>query len=1142
MCRAMLRLGLRLARCGCQLGTDSRPPAWVGVGWCVSPVRYSELALVIAVMFMAGLVAALPSQAASDQVDGPKFVRLIPLPPPRLAASARAYPGGGFEARNLIDGVLRTEYASDSQGTNTFVELDFGRPTTIAGFKHVDRNDPATVAESELVFSDAASQPVATVAVVHTNTRAGTTWVALPAPVTAQRVRWRVTKLGPAGYRTVGGAEVGFFCPGQPEPWPRGVTIQTRLLRMLERKEADLVQPLELTLDYPYATPVMATVRVSRLAPQPVALSLGLHRLQLSLPKTDQTEELAIVVEALGQTLTSQRLIRAPVRPLDIYVLPHSHVDIGYTALQTEVEKKQNDNIDRALELIRATADYPVGARFKWNVEVLWPVDNYLRTAQPEKRQAFLAAVKTGHIGLDALYGNLLTGLCRPEELLRSVRYALQLSALTGVQIDSAMISDVPGYTWSLVSALSHAGIRYLSFAPNYFDRMGRTMVTWQNRPFWWRGPDGRSRLLCWCPSRGYALGHLLGPGDALVRFIPDYLTELETNGYPYDLTYLRWSVYGDNGAPDDKLADVVRDWNMRYACPRLVIATTAEPFREFERRYGAGLPEFAGSYTPYWEDGAGSSAFETALNRGSAERLLQAETLFALAAPKNFPAAAFAEAWRNVLLYSEHTWGAHNSVSQPDAPFVLEQWRVKQGFAQEADRQSRQLLDQALRQRSLSNPAPSSSESELWLEVINTTCWPRTELVTVPADWERPGDRVLDSQGRLVPSQPLANGALGFVARGVPPFGSARFRLVAGTPPAIGSVRAQDNCLVHPDFTVRLNPNSGAIASWFSHRLNTELVDARAPTGLNDYFYLQGSDLQALQRNGPPRITVQEPGPLVASLRIESDAPGCRRLVRVVRVVDGVDRLELINTVDKAPVRQKEGVHFGFGFYVPKGVVRLDEGWAVVRPEQDQIPAACKNWFSVQHWVDIANDRWGVTWAPVDAPLVQVGQITARLIGSQADPNAWIEHLPPSQTLYSWVMNNHWHTNYRAEQQGPTVFRYFIRPHKRFVPEAAARFGLECAQPLLVRRAGPEPPQQPRLKLSSDRVIVTAFKPSDDGKGWIVRLFGAGGKSERVRLSWSAPRPRRLWLSDTTEAALTPIGPTIQVPAWGIVTLRAEL
>ena len=131
--------------------------------------------------------------------------------------------------------------------------------------------------------------------------------------------------------------------------------------------------------------------------------------------------------------------------------------------------------------------------------------------------------------------------------------------------------------------------------------------------------------------------------------------------------------------------------------------------------------------------------------------------------------------------------------------------------------------------------------------------------------------------------------------------------------------MKAEGATLTHPEFTVKIDPRTGGIASLFSRTLKRELVDASAATALNDYFYLPGSDLKGLQRNGPPRISVKETGPLVASLLIESDAPGCKRLLREVRVVDGLDYVEIINTVDKLPVRAKEGIHFGFGFNVPE-------------------------------------------------------------------------------------------------------------------------------------------------------------------------------------------------------------------------------
>ena len=67
-----------------------------------------------------------------------------------------------------------------------------------------------------------------------------------------------------------------------------------------------------------------------------------------------------------------------------------------------------------------------------------------------------------------AAYANELTGLCRPEELLQLFRYSTRLGKQCGVRVNSAMMSDVPGFTWGTVTALSQAGIRYFSAAPNY--------------------------------------------------------------------------------------------------------------------------------------------------------------------------------------------------------------------------------------------------------------------------------------------------------------------------------------------------------------------------------------------------------------------------------------------------------------------------------------------------------------------------------------------------------------------------------------------------------------------------------------------------------------------------------------------------
>ena len=894
-----------------------------------------------------------------------------------------------------------------------------------------------------------------------------------------------------------------------------------------------------------------AELRVGTLLAQPVRLKRGAQAIEVSVPVSKLAadpfiergarrqqpgaarREVELRLVAGGKTLASRPFVIEPPAVRELWLLPHSHVDIGYTHQQSEVVGVQIQNLQTGMRLARESAANPPGMRFKWNPEAVWTLDHFLSRAQPEQRAEFIAAVRRGDVGIDALYGNMLTGLCRPEELAQCLAFGARLGAETGVPVESAAICDVPGYTWGMVSMMAQAGVKYFAIGPNFSDRVG-TIHQWDNQPFYWKSPSGRERLLCWVVDSYHHL-------DNLESHVLGHLDKLGQSGFPYDTSFLfwvgKWPNGGvDNAPPDERTVEKAAAWNAKYAAPRVVIGLAGEFFREFEKRHGAQLPQHGGDLTPYWEDGAGSTSRETALNRASADRLVQAEALWALLAPEQRPAARFAAAWQNVLLYSEHTWGAWCSISKPDDAFTLDQWKTKQAFALDADTQSRALLADALAARKL---APGPVEV---VEVFNTTQWPRTDLVTLSGELASAGGKIADSAGQPVSAQRLASGELAFVARDVPAFGSRQFRLLPGAAEPTGAAAASGNTLRNAELTVEINPTTGAIKSLRRTGVDAEFVDAQAAVGLNDFRYVLGTDAAGAKGNGPVKISVLDAGPLVATLRITSEAPGCRSLVRDVRVVDGLDRVELSNHVDREPVRVKDGVHFGFGFNVPDGKIHMETPWAVVRPNADQLPGSCHNWFTVQRWVDVSNAKQGITWAPLDAPLMEIGGLTANLLGA-VEYRLWMTNTPDSQTIYSWSQNNHCHTNYKIDQPGVTTFRFILRPHDGGYSGAeAARFGMETSRPLVAARAANRSAGLPaRLTVSSPGVVVETLKRSEDGRAMIVRLFGVSGKNERVKLTWSAPEPKQIFRSNLAETPLQRLGGSLTVPAFEAVTLRAE-
>ena len=50
-----------------------------------------------------------------------------------------------------------------------------------------------------------------------------------------------------------------------------------------------------------------------------------------------------------------------------------------------------------------------------------------------------------------------------PGRVDAAVRAKQEWARLLNVKVESAMISDVPGYTWGIVPALAQAGVKYFS-------------------------------------------------------------------------------------------------------------------------------------------------------------------------------------------------------------------------------------------------------------------------------------------------------------------------------------------------------------------------------------------------------------------------------------------------------------------------------------------------------------------------------------------------------------------------------------------------------------------------------------------------------------------------------------------------------
>ena len=191
------------------------------------------------------------------------------------------------------------------------------------------------------------------------------------------------------------------------------------------------------------------------------------------------------------------------------------------------------------------------------------------------------------------------------------------------------------------------------------------------------------------------------------------------------------------------------------------------------------------------------------------------------------------------------------------------------------------------------------------------------------------------------------------------------------------------------------------------------------------------------------------------------------------------------------------------FPFNLPEATARFDLGGQAVEVDVDQLPGVCRDYFSVQSWVDFNNGERGMMVATPDNPLVQLG-------GFHFGDRQKAFKLERA-TLLGWVTNNYWSTNWRAHQPGVVRGRYRLLPYAGHFNEARAhRFGREAAvsQPLL-QQFGEAQGGKPHLPLagallhlpgsdgSPSAVLTLHVKPIPEGSGLIVLLLNASDERQ---------------------------------------------
>ena len=146
----------------------------------------------------------------------------------------------------------------------------------------------------------------------------------------------------------------------------------------------------------------------------------------------------------------------------EVYIVHHSHTDVGYTDLQEQVIYNQANNIRRAVELIEEGLEKGTNQKdLKWNCETWYCVEQFLKAATKEEKKTFFDLVKKNSIGLSANYLNF-NDLADCEYLTEKIHDMQEVCAKEGITVKTAMFADINGISMGQRDAMLANGIEFL--------------------------------------------------------------------------------------------------------------------------------------------------------------------------------------------------------------------------------------------------------------------------------------------------------------------------------------------------------------------------------------------------------------------------------------------------------------------------------------------------------------------------------------------------------------------------------------------------------------------------------------------------------------------------------------------------------
>lgn len=855
---------------------------------------------------------------------------------------------------------------------------------------------------------------------------------------------------------------------------------------------------------------------------QKSSIHFGFNRLEMILPKMNSPQEMKALIRIGKGPQVEKTFQMAPVKEWEIYLVQHTHTDIGYTRPQPEILSEHLRYIDHALDYCDLTDDYPDDSKFRWTCETSWSVREYLKSRPQSQIDRLLRRLQEGRMEATGMFFNFSEII--DESALAAQTKTLKMLKNAGIDVTTAMQNDVNGIAWCLVDYFHHTDVKYLTMGI-HAHRARKPF----NKPtaFWWQSPAG-NRLLAY-RSEHYqhanSLGLHTGQQDAFRDNLSSYLSDLDQKGYPYNRVALQFSGYvTDNSPPNVEVCDIIRDWNEKYEWPKLRSSLARDFMIYIDENHGDEIEEKEVAWPDWWTDGVASAAKETQVARAIHvdvavnTALLSMAQMMGAELPSNTN-AKITEVYNDLLFYDEHTYGAAESVSDPRAQNTINQWGIKSSYVWDAWKKSSSLKEDAwalIESQITASKLPS-------IIVANTLNWRRSGMVEVFIENsilpEGIDFVITNEKGEEIAVQENERRQEGAYyslwVKDVPAMGYQSLLIHAHKKNTEKSEKINAR-FENKFYALQLDVNKGIVTSLFDKELQKELIDPKDTLTLGQVIYEQLDNRHELERlTASNRDTIykplnlkrtllshikilkQENGPIYKSIFLNGDLPICadeRGVDLEIRLYHEEKKLEFLYRMFKLSVLSPEGVYVAFPFKLEEGKLYYEAQGGLVSPGVNQLEGSSSDWNAIQNFATVKNQNAQIIFTSKGMPLVQFGDLN---IGRY-----YYRLNPKTNHIYSWVLNNYWVTNFKAEQQGELRWTYAIGSSKNPTNTWSTRFGWNDRVPLQARVIWPfltavesKTQNQSFIDLIAPNLLLVNCSPAMDEKNIILHIREVEGE-----------------------------------------------